>query len=65
MTKDYHNIQKAISRAPGWDLRTGKGGHQKIFHNGIFTGISLPNSGSAKRNIHNDMAALKRKGLPV
>lgn len=65
MTKDYRNIQKAIAREPGWGLKTGKGGHQKIFRNGHFTGISIPNSGSAQRNIRNDLAALRREGLAV
>ena len=65
MSKDYRNIERTISREPGWELRTGKGGHKKIFRNGIFTGISIPNSGSAQRNIRNDLAALKREGLPV
>jgi hypothetical protein len=65
VSKDYRKIQKAINREPGWETRTGKGGHAKIFRNGVFTGISIPNSGSAQRNIRNDLAALKREGLSV
>lgn len=65
MTKDYRNIRKAVGRTAGWEIKTGKGGHQKLFRDGHFTGISIPNSGSAQRNIRNDLAALRREGLAV
>lgn len=63
--KDYKNIVKTINNTLGWELRNGRGGHQKVFRNGNFTGVSLPASGSSKRNIRNDTAALRRAGLPL
>lgn len=63
--KDYRNIIKVINRTEGWEIRNGKGGHKKVMRNGKFTGVSLPASGSDRRNLINDTKALMRAGLPL
>lgn len=65
--KDYRKIRSVVNKTPGWKLEQVKsgGGHVKVRSPQGRIVISIPCSGSDRRNLANDIHDLRRAGLNV